>query len=33
MIYLHNNKELFKDVLTIVSDRTGFSMDIIEKDL
>ncbi len=31
-MYLHNDKELFKDVLSLVSDKTGFSMDIIEKD-
>ena len=31
-MYLHNNKELFKDVISIVSNKTGFSMEIIEKD-
>ena len=31
-MYLHNDKELFTDVLTIVSDRSRISMDIIEKD-
>jgi len=29
-MYLHNNKELFKDVLTVVSNKTGFSMEIID---
>ncbi|MBQ9448314.1 MAG: nucleotidyl transferase AbiEii/AbiGii toxin family protein [Acholeplasmatales bacterium] len=32
MMYLHENRELFKDVLTLVSAETGYSMDIIEKD-
>lgn len=31
-MYLHNNKELFKDVISIVSNKTGFSMEIVEKD-
>ena len=31
-MYLHNDKDLFKDVLSVVSEKTGFSMDIIEKD-
>ena len=31
-MYLHNEKDLFKDVISIVAERTGFSMDIIEKD-
>lgn len=31
-MYLHENRELFKDVLTLVSAETGYSMDIIEKD-
>jgi len=31
-MYLHKDKELFKDVLTLVSAKTGYSLDIIEKD-
>ena len=31
-MYFHNEKDLFKDVISIVAERTGFSMDIIEKD-